>query len=176
MCDLISGKCLANISSLLIAVFLFIRVACCFKKFTESWDVVKNGIPEDVTHSKHWAGSFYEDQDYNIKITKSIWSCKTYYRNENKSFELEGSLQSSEKLPSYITQTQQQMACTDASFVNCLLTTQKLTGNFFLIQKDNVLVDVIMDECNFIYNYQLFNSWSHTEIKELQIFGEKIAW
>lgn len=88
MCDLISGKCLANISSLLIAVFLFIRVACCFKKFTESWDVVKNGIPEDVTHSKHWAGSFYEDQDYNIKITKSIWSCKTYYRNENKSFEL----------------------------------------------------------------------------------------
>lgn len=88
----------------------------------------------------------------------------------------EGSLQSSEKLPSYITQTQQQMACTDASFVNCLLTTQKLTGNFFLIQKDNVLVDVIMDECNFIYNYQLFNSWSHTEIKELQIFGEKIAW
>lgn len=84
-------------------------------------------------------------------------------------------LQSSEKLPSYIMQTQQQMARTDASFVNCLLTTQKLTGNFFLIQKDNLLVDVIMDESNFIYSYQLFNSWSYTEIKELQAFGEKIA-
>ena len=84
-------------------------------------------------------------------------------------------LQSSEKLPSYIIQTQQQMARTDASFVNCLLTTQKLTGNFFLIQKDNLLVDVIMDESNFIYSYQLFNSWSYTEIKELQAFGEKIA-
>lgn len=84
-------------------------------------------------------------------------------------------LQSSEKLPSYIIQTQQQMARTDASFVNCLLTTQKLTGNFFLIQKDNLLVDVIMDESNFIYSYQLFNSWSYTEIKELQTFGEKIA-
>ena len=84
-------------------------------------------------------------------------------------------LQSSEKLPSYIIQTQHQMARTDASFVNCLLTTQKLTGNFFLIQKDNLLVDVIMDESNFIYSYQLFNSWSYTEIKELQTFGEKIA-
>ena len=87
----------------------------------------------------------------------------------------EGPFQSSEKLPSYFLQTQQQMARTNASFCK-LLTTQKLTGNFFLIQKDNVLVDVIIGECNFIYNDQLFDSWFLTEIKELQMFGEKIAW
>ena len=32
-----------------------------------------------------------------------------------------------------------------------------------------------MDLCNFIYSDQLFSSWSHTEIKGLQMFGEKIA-
>ena len=85
----------------------------------------------------------------------------------------EGPLQYLEKFLSYFAQTQQEMACTEASF--CILLSyhpETESGNFFLIQKDNVLEDVIMGVCNFIYN-QIFDSWSHTEIKELQMFGEK---
>lgn len=32
-----------------------------------------------------------------------------------------------------------------------------------------------MDVCNFLYSSQIFDSWSHTEIKELKMFGEKIS-
>ena len=86
----------------------------------------------------------------------------------------EGQLQSLEKFPSYFAQTKMQMPCTDASF--CILLSYHLeteSGNFFLIQKINVLVDIIMDVSNFTFKDQIFDSWSHTEIKELQMFGDK---
>ena len=52
-----------------------------------------------------------------------------------------------EKLPSNFAQTQLQMVCTDASFFIVLsYYPESESGNFFLIQKDNILVDVILDD------------------------------
>ena len=64
------------------------------------------------------------------------------------------------------------MTCAEASF--CILLSyhpDTESGDFFLIQKDSVLVDVIVGV--YVILFTIFASWSHTEIKELQMFGEK---
>ena len=61
-----------------------------------------------------------------------------------------GPLHYLQNVPSYLSQSQLQIAYIDASFC-ILLSDHPITesGNFFLIQNDNALVDVIMGVCNF---------------------------
>ena len=172
------------------------------KKFTELWDVVKNGTNEkdisNIINIKR--GHFYENEALQYFMTKSkatAEKCGFFVHPTNSRFgsspdaigpagliieiktralNSEGPLKSLDKFPGYFIQTQLQMACTDANF--CLLVSyhpESKSGNFFLIQRDNVLIDVMIQVCNFIYNDQILDSWYHNEIKELQMFGQKFS-
>lgn len=91
---------------------------------------------------------------------------------------LKDPLQFLKMFPSYFAQTQLQTTYRDVYF--CILLSyhpESKPANLFLIQKHNLLVDAIIDVCNFIYSDQIFQSWSHSEIKELQkIPGKPITY
>ena len=172
------------------------------KKYTELWDVVKNGTNEkdisSIINIKR--GHFYENEALQYFMTKSkatAEKCGFFVHPTNSKFgsspdaigpagliieiktralNSEGPLQSLDKFPGYFIQTQLQMACTDSNF--CLLVSYHAESKleiFFLIQRDNVLIDVILEVCNFIYNDQILDSWCHNEITDLQMFGQKLS-
>lgn len=139
------------------------------KRFTESWDTVKIGIPEKdmlrkidiknyedhtlqyfTTKSKatiEKCGFFIHPSNSSLVVALMQMACRTYYWNKSKSFEL--------RRPITIFRTVPQLLFTNPTangMYRCiflyiaLLPSRNWIKEFFLLQKDNVLVDYIMDD------------------------------
>ena len=88
----------------------------------------------------------------------------------------DGPLKSLDLFPNYFVQCQLQMACTDANF--CILLSyhpESESGNFFLIKRDSVLMNAIIEICDSVLQKEKIIEWNHTEIHDLKLFGKKIV-
>ena len=86
-----------------------------------------------------------------------------------------GPLELLEKLPHYYLQCQLQLACTDGKF--CILLSyhpETDTGNFFLIQRNDSVLNVIQDVCNCILEKKRLLEWNHHENNELKNLGKQL--
>ena len=87
----------------------------------------------------------------------------------------DGPLTSLASHPNYFLQCQMQMTCTERNY--CILLSyhpETKSGNFFLIKRDNVLIDVLMDLCNHILESKKLITWNHNEIRELKLIGDAL--
>ena len=87
----------------------------------------------------------------------------------------EGPLTSLKDFPNYFVQCQIQMECTHAH--SCTLLSyhpETQQGTFFLITRDNVMTNIIIDLCECILNNRTLLDWHHMETKELSKLGENI--
>ena len=75
--------------------------------------------------------------------------------------------------PQYFTQCQLQMLCTNAEF--CILQSyhpETKTSKFFLIERNNVLMDIVIGVVNCIYNEEHLLDWVHEDVTELKNFSK----
>ena len=88
----------------------------------------------------------------------------------------DGPLKSLASFPNYFVQCQLQMVCTDAH--SCILLSyhpESKHGNFFLIKRDDLLMNVIKDICDCLLNNELLLEWYHNEVHELKLLGKKLT-
>ena len=171
------------------------------KKFETMWDVVINGTAEaDMQNIENIRrGHFYEEEDlrYFSEVSKATYSqCGFFKHPNNQRFgaspdalgpagllieiktRAKGStspLESIAALPGYFSQCQLQMACTDANF--CILLSyhpESKSGNFFIIKRDNVLLDMLIELLILRIENKKVLDWEHQEIPELKLIGEKL--
>ena len=71
-----------------------------------------------------------------------------------------GPIQILDSCPHYYVRCQLQMACTDAH--SCVLVSyhpETKSGNFFLVQRSNIIIDILMDVCNAILDKTVIDTW-----------------
>ena len=87
----------------------------------------------------------------------------------------DGPLENLIKSASYFVQVQLQMMCTDSNY--CIVESyspEKKTANFFLVERHNVLLDVIKCITDSILTNTPIPKWPHTEHKKLKQLGEVV--
>jgi len=76
----------------------------------------------------------------------------------------------------YYMQCQLQMICTDAH--RCILVSyhpETTSANFFLIQRNNILMSAVVDICNSILDKTILASWDHKETSSFKNLGQKLV-
>ena len=171
------------------------------RNFDVYWDVVLNGtVEKDISGIVNIRrGHLYEKEaiEYFEKESKSTTSICGFFlhplnSNYGASLDALGSagilveiktraanadepLTSLNNFPNYYVQCQLQIACTDAH--SCILLSyhpESKLGNFFLIQRNNNLINIIMDICDCIRNKELLLEWHHNETEDLRNLGDKL--
>ena len=87
-----------------------------------------------------------------------------------------GPLTSINKFPQYFVQCQLQMICTNAEF--CILQSyhpETTSSNFFLVKRNNTLMDIFTEIVNCIYDNERMLEWIHEDVVELHNFGKDIV-
>ena len=87
----------------------------------------------------------------------------------------EGPLENLYKCPSYLVQVQVQMMCTDSkySLIESYSPEQK-TAIFFLVERHDVLLDVMKCITDSIIENTTIQKWPHTEHKKLKQLGDAV--
>ena len=68
------------------------------------------------------------------------------------------------------------MACTDAH--SCILVSyhpETKFGNFFLVQRNNIIIDILIDVCNAILDKTVIDTWVYNDTNEYRNLGKKIS-
>ena len=76
----------------------------------------------------------------------------------------------------YYVQCQLQMACTDAH--SCVLVSyvpESKTGNFFMVQRNDTIIDILMEVCDAIWSNKVIETWSYTDTNEHKNLGKKLS-
>lgn len=172
------------------------------QKFNSYWNIVENGSQEDnlqnLTNIKR--GQYYEHEalEYFKKISKSVPSTCGFFQHPTKkrfgaspdalgpcgilieiktrATDSDGPLKSLAHSPNYFIQCQLQMICTDASY--CFLLSyhpESKIGTTFVICKDNVLMDAVIDLCESKLHNEKVLIWNHHEQKDLKNIGIKLT-
>ena len=168
-------------------------------RFEEYWDVVKHGATEKSVYHIHniRRGIEFEDEgvEYFEKVSKSYTEKVGFFghpKNVNfgaspdalcasglllevktRAANCDGPLVSLKDYPNYFVQCQLEMSCTNAH--SCVLLSyhpETKAGKFFMIQRDSLLMGIIMDVMNCIMNNEIFREWHHMEPKTLVKVGE----
>ena len=172
------------------------------KSFTESWQTVKTGKTENnrlkgIRNIQR--GHEFEEtgRKYFEKVSKSSTKkCGFFHHPIRKHFgaspdalgpagflleiktraeNSNGPISSITLFPNYYAQCQLQLGCTDANF--CILLSyhpESNTGKFFLIKRNDLLLDIIMDICECILFESKIIEWNHHETQELSCLGDKL--
>ena len=96
---------------------------------------------------------------------------------KTRAAKFDGPLQDLKTFSRYAIQCQLQMECTNTH--SCILLSyhpESKSGNFFLVRKDYVLIEIVMTICNCILDDTVIVEWPHIEAKELQLPGQKILY
>ena len=160
------------------------------KKFTDTWEIVETGKKEsDISGIKNIKRGLMFEKDgikYFERESKSITqTCVFFYYPCNNRYgsspgaigkngilvEIKtraknsiGPLQNLNSCPHYYVQCQLQMACTDAH--SCVLVSyhpETKFGNFFLVQRNNIIIDILIDVCNAILDKTVIDTWVYNE-------------
>ena len=172
------------------------------KKFVETWDIVKIGKAEkDISGIENIQRGLMFEKDgvtfFETKSKSTTSSCGFFLHPSNGCFgaspdalgpngilieiktrakNSDGPLKNLDLCPHYFVQCQLQMACTDAH--SCILVSyhpESKSGNFFLIHRDNILIDIFMEVCNSIYENSFIDGWHHNESKVFRTLGKKLS-
>ena len=170
-------------------------------KFENYWNIVQHNTDEkDLSHLENIKrGVYYEAValKHFVNMSKStVQTCGFFLHPTNKNFgaspdalcasgilleiktrasNSDGPLTSLKEFPNYFMQCQLQMECTNSH--SCILMSyhpETEQGIFFLITRDNILMEIVMDICNrFLKNEVLFE-WSHVETNKLAKLGDAL--
>lgn len=169
-------------------------------KFEYMWDVVKNGTKEkDLSHITNIKrGQHFEKEalEYFEKQSKSVAKqCGFFIHPSNEKYgaspdalgpsgiliEIKTrainsakALASLDSVPNYYIQCQLQMSCTDAH--SCILLSyhpESKSGEFFMIKRNDLILDMITDLCDSILHNKILPHWYYNDTKELKSIGQK---
>ncbi len=170
-------------------------------KFENYWNIVQHDVDEkDLSHLENIKrGLYYEAValQHFVKISKStVQTCGFFLHPTNKNFgaspdalcasgmlleiktrasNSDGPLTSLKDFPNYFMQCQLQMECTNSH--SCILMSyhpETEQGIFFLITRDNVLMEIVIDVCNRILKNEVLFEWSHVESTKLAKLGDAL--
>ena len=171
-------------------------------KYKNTWNIVKNGKSEpSQTHIRNIArGHYYEDEAWSyfqLNAKCKVEKCGLFHHPQNCKYgsspdalgpvgiliEVKtraerslGPLNSIEKCPQYFVQCQLQMLCTNAEF--CILQSyhpETKSSIFFLIKRNNTLMNIVTDVIDCIYDGIPVLEWNHQDVIELHNFGKVIV-
>ena len=171
------------------------------KKFDRMWDIVQNGTQdEDLSGIENVRrGQLYEKEgiEYFEKMSKSVTKrCGFFLHPTNNRYgaspdalgpsgviiEIKTrAVNSQYPIPSlvpfsnYYLQCQMQMVCTNAH--SCILLSyhpESKYGNFFLIKRDNLIMDMVIDACDSILHNEIILNWYYNDTLQLQALGKKL--
>ena len=172
------------------------------KKFTDTWEIVETGKKEnDISGIENIKRGLMFEKDgikYFERESKSTTqTCGFFYYPCNNRYgsspdaigangilvEIKtraknsiGPLQNLNSCPHYYVQCQLQMACTDAH--SCVLVSyhpETKFGNFFLVQRNNIIIDILIDVCNAILDKTVIDTWVYNDTNEYRNLGKKIS-